>query len=206
MRQPFCGCRPVLSGNGRMKTEEERKCIVSGEILEKANLLRFTVLSDGRLIPDFKKRLPGRGVYVRNSRQILEIAAAKNLFSKAVKKHVKLPENLPDMVGQILRKSALEIISLARKAGVLVTGMEKVRETIVKGKAAFLLEASDAGADGHNKLRSLAGNLEIFDLYKTEELDKALDRVNTVHVAFKKSEMADAVYNDLKKIENFENS
>ncbi len=189
-----------------MKTEEERRCIVSGEILEKDNLLRFTLLSDGRLVPDFKKRLPGRGIYVRNSRQVLETAAAKNLFSKAAKKRVKLPENLPDMVGQILQKSGLDIISLARKAGVLVTGMEKVREAIIKNKAAFLLEASDAGADGHNKLKSLAGDLEIFSLYKTEELDKALDKVNTVHVAFKKSEMAKAVYNDLKKIENFLNS
>ena len=102
-----------------MKTEEERRCIVSGEILEKDNLLRFTLLSDGRLVPDFKKRLPGRGIYVRNSRQVLETAAAKNLFSKAAKKRVKLPENLPDMVGQILQKSGLDIISLARKAGVL---------------------------------------------------------------------------------------
>lgn len=34
------------------------------------------------------------------------------------------------MVEQLLRKHALDAVSLARKAGVLVTGLEKVLEAI----------------------------------------------------------------------------
>lgn len=189
-----------------MKAEEERKCIVCGEVLPKEALLRFVSLPDGQLLPDFKKKFPGKGLYVRNSKQSLTLAVEKNLFTKAAKKNVKLSADLVDMVEGLLRKNALDMVSLARKAGVLTAGMEKVRELIVKNKAAFLLEATDAGADGHEKLLSLAQNLEIFNLFKIEELDKALNKVNTVHVAFKKSEMAKAVYGELKKFENFLNS
>ena len=40
------------------KDSENRKCIVSGQVLDKEHLLRFTVLDNGQLIPDFKKKLP----------------------------------------------------------------------------------------------------------------------------------------------------
>ena len=69
-----------------------------------------------------------------------------------------------------------------------------------------MLEAKYAGEDGHEKLVSWAKNLEVFMLYGVEELDKALDRVNTVHVAFLKNDMAKMVYNDLKKLDEFLNS
>ena len=74
---------------------------------------------------------------------------------------------------------------------------------MTKGKAAFLLEAKDGAADGCRKITSLAKDLKIFRLYDTEELDKALDKVNTVHAAFLKSEMADKVSSDFKRLESF---
>ena len=88
-----------------------------------------------------------------------------------------------------------------KKAGALLTGFEKVSEAVKKGKAAFILEAGDAGADGHEKMLSLAKGLDVFVLYDVEELDKALDKVNTVHMAFLKSDMAKMVYNEFKKAE-----
>ena len=52
----------------------------------------------------------------------------------------------------------------------------------------------------------IAKDLKVFMLYEVEELDKALDRVNTVHVAFLKNDMAKMVYNDLNKLDKFLNS
>lgn len=189
-----------------MKTEEERKCIVSGEVMEKDNLLRFTVTPDNQIIPDFKKKLPGKGIWVKNSKKTLQIAIDKNLFSKVLKRNVKVSDELVQIVEELLHKKGLDVISLARKAGVLVTGLEKVSDAIKKGKAAFVLEAKDAGADGHNRIMLLAKDLEVFRTYDIEELDKALDKVNTVHIAFFKSEMAKAVRVEFSKFENFLNS
>lgn len=188
------------------KESEIRKCIVCGEVKEKDNLLRFTVTPDRQVVPDFKKKLSGIGIYVSNSRSQLETAVSKNLFAKAAKKHFKTNPELVSIVETLLKKHGLDLISLSRKAGILVTGFEKVAETIKKEKAAFILEAKDAGEDGHNKILSLSKGLEVFKIYNVEELDKALDKVNTVHIAFKKSEMAQTVYKEFKKIENFLNS
>lgn len=189
-----------------MKVDEERKCIVSGEVMEKEALLRFTVTPDNQVIPDFRKKLPGKGIWVKNSKNALQIAIDKNLFSKASKRNVKISEGLMQIVEELLRKKGLEAISLARKAGVLVTGLDKVSDAVKKGKAAFVLEAKDAGADGHYRVMLLAKDLDVFRTYGIEELDRALDKVNTVHIAFLKSEMAKAVRVEFSRFESFLNS
>lgn len=181
---------------------DTRKCIVSGEAMEKEGLLRFTVV-DNLLVPDFAKRLPGKGIYVCNSLSALNKAIEKKIFSKVARKQLSESYELVEMVTNILKKKGLDSINLARKSGILVTGFEKVKELVIKKKAAFLLEAIDAGQDGKKKLNSLAKELEIMSLYTIEELDKALDKVNTVNVAFKNSSMAQAVYKDLFKLKEF---
>ena len=189
-----------------MKAVDERKCIVSGEVLPKENLLRFVVTPDNQIVPDFKKKLAGKGIWVSNSKSMLKKAIDKNIFSKAAKKTVKTDSELVEIVEGLLKKHGLNTISLARKAGILLTGFEKVSESIKKNKAAFILEAEDAGADGHNRIMLLAKNLEVFRIYKVEELDKALNKVNTVHAAFLQSEMAKQIRNEFSKLEDFLNS
>jgi hypothetical protein len=66
-----------------------------------------------------------------------------------------------------------------------------------------LLDANDAGKDGQSKIASAAKGLEVFVLYSTMELDKALDKINTVHVAFTKSEMATRVKEDFKRLQSY---
>ena len=189
-----------------VKEDKERKDIVSGQVMDSKDLLRFTVTPDNQVIPDFKKRLPGKGIYVAGSLSALKVAIAKNLFAKAAKRNVRVNDGLIPMVEAILKKKGLEAICLAKKAGALLTGFEKVSEAVKKGKAAFILEAGDAGADGHEKMLSLAKGLDVFVLYDVEELDKALDKVNTVHMAFLKSDMAKMVYNEFKRLNSFLNS
>ena len=184
----------------KMKQEtENRKCIVCGEVKEKELLLRFTLAPDNQVVPDFKKKLPGKGIYVSVSKTALQKAVEKNLFAKAVKKNAKVSAELVQTVENILRKKGLESICLAKKAGDFVTGFEKVGEKIRHGNA-------DAGADGHQKITALANGLEIFALYSVEELDKALDRVNTVHAALLKGDMAKLVHTDLVRLQRFLNS
>ena len=88
----------------------------------------------------------------------------------------------------------------------MISGFDKVKEKLANGKVAFVLEAIDAGADGHAKIVAAAKNTEILALFSIEELDKTLNRTNTVHAALLKSEMSQTVYNQLKKWQNFINS
>ena len=107
-----------------MEKETERRCIVSGGVKPANELLRFIKTEDSRLVPDFNKKLPGRGLYVTNSRKMLKTALDKNLFIKSIHCHLKIEENFLEMVENLLHKKGLETINLARKAGAAVAGFD----------------------------------------------------------------------------------
>src|SRR5574344_1103005 len=111
-----------------VKELETRKCVLNGQVLNKENLLRFIVLDDGTLVPDFNKKLGGRGIYVSNSKKLLEDIVTKNLLTKVLHKKIVVDANLPQIVEQILAKKGLDAINLSRKAGDLILGFEKVKD------------------------------------------------------------------------------
>ena len=186
-----------------MEKETNRKCIATGQIKPKNELLRFVKTPDNRIVPDFNNKLEGRGLYVSISRKALKTAIEKNLFIKSLHMHLKIEENFLSMVEQLLYKRGLDSINLARKAGALVTGFEKVKEKILKNKVAFLIEAQDAGQDGAQKLKAISANLETLKVYTVQDLDMAMSKVNTVHVAVLRSDIAKMVYENLKRYQTF---
>jgi len=196
----------INNKNNHKKNDSVRKCIISGEVMEKDNLIRFILSPDNKIIPDFKNRLGGKGAWVEAKKSVLEEAIKKNAFSKAFKTKVDVDNTLLEMVINAYMKKGLDFISLAKKAGVLITGFEKVKDIIIKDKTLFLIEAKDSDGDGKSKMIKIARETPIFELYNTEELDKALNRTNTVHIAIKKSDMGNSVYKELKRIKIFINS
>jgi len=185
-----------------MEREVVRKCILTGQLLNKDQLLRF-VAAEGHLLPDFQKKFGGKGIYITNSATALKTASDKKLFSKAAHKNLAEEANICDIVENILHSRGLEFLNLARKAGDAVFGFEKVREQLIRNNVEFIVEAKDAGADGREKIASWAKNIPIFLSYTVEELDRATDRMNTVHVAFLKSSMAKSALVEYQRAEKF---
>jgi predicted RNA-binding protein YlxR (DUF448 family) len=185
--------------------ETTRKCILTGQILPKEDLLRFVLLKDGRLIPDFNKKLEGRGIYISNSLALIKGLTVKSPLNKMLHTNVVIDTELPQTVERILHKKGLEAINLARKAGDLILGFEKVQEAIKKGKAAFVIEAADAGEDGKQKIAAMAADLEKYTVYDIATLSEALNRENTVYLAVKKSSMHAMVRTALKRYQTFLN-
>ena len=185
-----------------MEQDVTRKCIVSGELKSKNDLLRFVVM-ENQLVPDFQKKLPGKGVYVTNSKEMLKSAVEKRLFSKAVRKNLREEMEICDIAEKLLKDRGLNFINLARKAGAVVSGFEKVREKILHNQVAFVVEALDAGADGHEKMKQLTKQIPLFELYNSGELDEALNKVNTVHIAFLKGAMAQSALSEFERITAF---
>ena len=64
-----------------------------------------------------------------------------------------------------------------------MAGFEKVRGWLRAGGAGLLLSASDGAAGGRAKLRALAGDMIVIDLFSAAELGAALGRDSLVHVA-----------------------
>ncbi len=184
---------------------ENRKCILTGSVQNKEDLLRFVLLKDGTLLPDFDKKLSGRGFYFSNSKQLLEDLvnknkeSSKNPLNKVLHTKVLIPDDLPEMIEKILEKKALNSLNLARKSGTLILGFEKIKEAVLKKRVAFIITALDAGVDGKSKLEKIAGDLQKVELFTTEVMSAVLNRDNTVYLAIVKGNTEKMVYKALNK-------
>src|ERR1700757_385290 len=134
----------------------ERRDIVTGEVMDEARLIRFVAGPDAVVVPDLARKLPGRGIWVAADRASVETAAKKGLFSRAAKAKLAAAPELADQIEMLLRRRLLSGLGLARRAGDLTSGFEKVSAAINAGRAAWLIEASDGAADGRRKLLALA--------------------------------------------------
>jgi predicted RNA-binding protein YlxR (DUF448 family) len=181
-----------------------RRCIVSGEVRDKADLLRFVRAPDGSLVPDPAGRLPGRGLWLSARRDMIERACARNLFARAARAQVRVPEDLLEQLERSLKQRCLDLIGLARRAGQAVAGYEKVRARLASGRAGVVIQAADAAAGGRHKIAALARarhpDLPIVELFGAEELGRALGRGSTVHVVLDRGPLAGRLLGEIARL------
>ena len=166
----------------------ERRDLVSGQVMDEAKLIRFVAGPDGAVVPDLARKLPGRGLWVAADRASIETATRKGGFARAAKAKLTAPGDLADLVERLLRKRVLDGLGLARRAGDLTLGFEKVSAQIAGGKVAWLIEASDSAEDGRRKLMQVVHRLprapRRLGLFTSDELSLALGLGNVIHLAF----------------------
>lgn len=171
-------------GEARAKAAEpERRCIVSGEVLPKADLIRFVADPAGGVVPDLGADLPGRGLWLSARRDMVETATRKQAFSRAARRKLAAPPDLADRVGALLKERCLNRLGLANRAGLVVAGFDKVRSAAKAGQVTMLLEAAEGAADGRRKVTAVAPNARVVDMFGGSDLASALGREHVVHVA-----------------------
>ena len=168
-----------------------RLCAVSRAQRPPEDLIRFVLAPDGSIVPDLARRLPGRGVWVAATRETVAAAVRQKAFAKSLKQQVSMSDDLPGLVERLLVKRVGEALSLTNKAGLLVAGFAKIEGLVEQGRAAILIHASDAAADGVEKLnrkfKALVGSdgceNSILAELTSAELSLAIGRPNVVHAA-----------------------
>jgi len=181
-----------------------RRCIVTRDVLPKEMLIRFVVGPSGEIVPDVQGKLPGRGLWVKAQRAALTSAVAKKLFAKAARRAVEVPSDLVDRTVSLLRQRCLDHLGLARRAGQVVCGFEKVSNALRSTRVGILIAADDAAADGRAKLKSMAGDLPTLTLFTIAELSGALGRENVVHAAVAPGCFAERLLADAARLSGFE--
>jgi predicted RNA-binding protein YlxR (DUF448 family) len=178
-----------------------RMCAVTRAVRPIDELIRFVVAPSGEVIPDLKRKLPGRGLWVSASHQAVAEAVRRHHFSRGFKRDVRVAAALVGDTEQLLVRSAIEALAMAAKAGQVVSGFGKVEDALrqrqakgsVQGPVQALIHASDGAADGIRKLDALvrqnAGindesrEIPVVTALTSEQLDLALGRSNVIHAA-----------------------
>jgi uncharacterized protein len=174
-----------------------RMCAVTRQVRPIDELIRFVVSPSGEVVPDLKRKLPGRGLWVSATRQAVTEAVRRNHFGKGFKREVRATATLAADTETLLVRSVVEALAMAAKAGQVVSGFSKVEGALAQRQAQTsiqaLIHAGDGAADGIRKLDAIArrntGNgdesheFPVVTALTSEQLDLAMGRSNVVHAA-----------------------
>jgi uncharacterized protein len=176
------------------KSATMRMCAVSRDVRPIDELIRFVVAPSGEVVPDLKRKLPGRGLWISASRAAVAEAVRRHHFTRGFKREVRVAATLAGDTEALLARFVVEALAIAAKAGQVVSGFAKVAEAIERqSPVRALVHASDGAADGIRKLDALVrqnrlndGNhaeILIVNVLTSEQLDLALGRSNVIHAA-----------------------
>jgi predicted RNA-binding protein YlxR (DUF448 family) len=167
-----------------------RRCVVTREVKSADEMIRFVVGPDGAVVPDLKRKLPGRGAWVTARRDCVA-AAKRSAFARAFRGDVMVAPDLAGVVDARLERAVLDALAIAHKAGQVATGSVKVQSAVESGAAVAYLHASAAAPDGVRRIVAAGrrghapsgGNLVVIDAFTAAHLDLALGHPNVVHAA-----------------------
>jgi predicted RNA-binding protein YlxR (DUF448 family) len=169
----------------------ERTCALTREVRPISELVRFVVGPAGEAVPDVKRKLPGRGIWVTATSAAIADATERNVFARGFRREVHVPQELAAQTERLLERAALDALAIAGKAGAIVSGFAKVEVTLGRDDVLALIHAADAADNGKRKLAATLqrntggkpGEIAIIDTFTGAQLDLALSRPNVVHAA-----------------------
>lgn len=189
------------------QASRERRDLATGEVMGEEAMIRFVAGPGGVVTPDLARKLPGRGLWVAANRASVDLAAKKGLFARSAKAKLTAPADLSDQVDALLHARVLNGLGLAKRAGDLISGFEKVAAALGSGKAAWLVEASDGAPDGRRKIQNAARKSpkppRLLGVYTAMELGLALGGENVIHTAFLAGRGADRWTLDVMRLSGF---
>jgi len=182
------------------ETGSERTCIVTRARLSPDEMIRFVAGPSGDIVPDLRRRLPGRGVWVTATAEAVGKAMKGGNFARSLKKPVSTPDSLADDLDRLIEKDTLQSLAMANKAGLVVAGAAKVEAQIGHGDVAAVIHAQDGSADGIRKIGQAISRkygsdgdpLPRIDFFASRQLDLALGRTNVIHAALRRGAASQA--------------
>lgn len=201
------------------ETGPMRRCVVTRERLPKEQMFRFVVGPDRALIPDLAGKLPGRGIWLSASRDVIEGADAMRpkgmnpnginpgrasrgakgqelvrAIARAARGPVQVPSDLPGVLEAALIRRISDLIGLARRSGQAVAGFEKARDWMRTHPVGLVLQAADGSEAERARFRSaVPDTVAVLAPLTGAELGRVMGHETVVHVALGPGRLATSI-------------
>jgi len=182
-------------------------------------MFRFVISPDRALIPDLAARLPGRGIWLSASRDVIEGAGgvrpngtpsngvgpsgvssgAKGrelvrAIARAARGPVQLPHDLTGVLETALIRRIGDFLGLARRAGQAIAGFEKARDWMRTHPVGLVLQAADGSDAERARFRSaVPDTVPVLDPLTGAELGRVMGHETVVHVALAPGRLASTI-------------
>jgi uncharacterized protein len=124
----------------------QRTCIGCRTIQNSKQLLRLACTAHGQVVMDLTGRLPGRGGYVCYNGRCLQKALQPAKLSLIFKQSVIPPDfnEVYATIVQAIRTRLRSCLSMAQKAGAVVSGSEALHKALTQATIQCIIVAEDA--------------------------------------------------------------
>src|SRR5258708_26893566 len=122
----------------------QRFCAATGAVRPVDEMIRFVIGPDGVAVPDLKRRLPGRGIWITATRQALYAALARKAFARAFKDDVRVTADVVDTTERLIERAALEALAICHKAGKVAIGFANVAAALARARVVAVCNAAGA--------------------------------------------------------------
>lgn len=78
-----------------------RTCVVTKEVLPKKELIRVAATKDGMVSVDLTGKAPGRGAYLKHSKDVINMARKNKALNK--KLEIEIPDEIYDQLLKLLK-------------------------------------------------------------------------------------------------------
>jgi uncharacterized protein len=185
-----------------------RQSAMSKERAPKETLLRLALGPDGKPFVDLLARAPGRGVYVA-AEELEKSLGSKGLDRVFRGKAKKLApaeiEALVSGTAERLEARIVELVGLARRAGLLEIGTDAVLRSL-EADAAVVVMARDASERTVGKIEEALRSAKRIRASTKEELGRLLGRDEIGVVAVRASKLADRISAESLRLAGIETS
>lgn len=183
----------------------QRTCIACREAKDKSSLIRFVADPDNRLIPDISEKLPGRGVYVCRKSECIIRAVERKLFSRALK-HELIVSDKEELLLQLTclySSRILNLLSLANRSGVIISGSDSVEKALKSEKNRFfLLVSDDTSTDRVDKFRYAAAEsgIMMFVLFGSSEFGSAIGKESRNIILLLRNGITEKIHREIESL------
>lgn len=191
------------------ETGPMRRCVVTRERLPKEQMFRFVLSPDRDLIPDLAGKLPGRGIWLSASRDVIEggggthpkgnASGAKGrelvrAIARAARGPVKVPPDLPGVLETALIRRIGDLLGFARRAGQAIAGFEKARDWMRSHPVGLVLQAADGSEAERARFQSAVPDaVPVLDPLTGSELGRVMGHETVVHVVLAPGRLANSI-------------
>ena len=183
-----------------------RRCVVTRERGAREAMIRFVIAPDRAVVADLAATLPGRGIWLSASADVIQRARAKGAFARAARGAVTVPSDLLSGLVAALERRIVDHIGLARRAGQAVSGFDKAREWLAAGRAALVIQAADGSPE--ERARFIGRHAEAVPVVAplpADRLGAIFGRERAVHVAVASGRLADRLLADAGRLAGLRN-
>ena len=181
-----------------------KKLFSDRDDINEDDFIKISLSPDNRLVPDLNNKLPGRSVWLPANKSLITDVLKK----EDLKKHFGVPSLcIPDfcsLIERILRKKILNGVSLTKKAGNLVIGLDAIKSQLIQRNHCLILTAKGAKSLPKNNSVFSSKGVSCFEfLLEQKDLEKCTGKYKVKYVGIFSKNFKKTIQVDLNKLKGF---